>query len=63
MPSNKAYEYAGIVAPHDFRVFVLQPASDVTALVQGTLIMASLLEFENDIVDHYTAISYVWGDE
>lgn len=62
MSSNERYEYTEIVAPHDFRLLVLQPSSDVTAIVRGTLITTSLHQIENDIADNYTAISYVWGD-
>jgi hypothetical protein len=57
------YRYQSLSGPDNaIRLLVLEPDKDVMAQVRCSLIQTSLREWDNDMVDHYTALSYVWGD-
>lgn len=45
------------------RLTLLQPSQDLEAGIQCSLLHTSLADCANDIVDHYVALSYVWGDQ
>lgn len=63
MALQNYYEYTELVQPDAFRIILLQPSTVLASPIQCTLVTTTLLEYDNDIVDHYTALSYVWGDE
>lgn len=57
------YQYQSLSGPDDaIRLLVLEPDKDIKAQVKCSLIQKSLRECDNDMVDQYTALSYVWGD-
>jgi hypothetical protein len=56
-----AYEYLKITQPGIIRLILLQP-SDIEAELHCSLVDASLKDCDNDVVEHYVALSYVWGD-
>jgi hypothetical protein len=43
-------------------LILLEPSPTLTAPLQCSLLISTLLEYDEDIIDHYTALSYVWGD-
>ncbi|KAL2071847.1 hypothetical protein VTL71DRAFT_13082 [Oculimacula yallundae] len=44
------------------RLLVLQPDADIHAPVKCDLINTTLSDYDDDVVEHYSALSYVWGD-
>ncbi|CZR55616.1 uncharacterized protein PAC_05504 [Phialocephala subalpina] len=56
------YQYSKISDQNTIRLIFLQPSPDLEAEVRCSLIQASLEELEDDIIEHYIALSYVWGD-
>lgn len=62
MEAPKIYEYTRLSQTDSIRLIQLQPSTDTTAVVRCRLIETTLKEAEDEIVDHYTALSYVWGD-
>ena len=63
MPSTPhLYRYRKLTESDAIRLIIVQPALDFKDLIQCRIIHTSLTECEENIVDHYTAISYVWGD-
>jgi hypothetical protein len=62
MDSDKVYRYEKISAEDTIRLIVLQPSRDLEARVQCAVICITLDECDKDIVEHYVALSYVWGD-
>lgn len=62
MADNGIYQYSPLAQEDGIRLIIIQPSSDLNAMVRCSLIQTSLFECEHDIVNHYTALSYVWGD-
>jgi hypothetical protein len=60
--AQELYQYKERIGPGAFRLILLQPCSDLSAPLQVQLITTTLHEYDNSILDHYTALSYVWGD-
>lgn len=61
--SSQPYEYD--LLPEDqayIRLIVLQPDPEPDAPVRCLLITRTLATFEEDIIESYVALSYVWGD-
>ncbi|KAE8448841.1 hypothetical protein EG329_008843 [Mollisiaceae sp. DMI_Dod_QoI] len=56
------YAYSKIIQSGIIRLILLQPSEDLEAELCCSLIDASLKDYDNDVVDHYVALSYVWGD-
>jgi Heterokaryon incompatibility protein (HET) len=57
-----SFKYRDLTAPDSFRLILLQPASLHDTWLQCTLLHTTLSQCDRDIIDHYTALSYVWGD-
>jgi hypothetical protein len=57
------YLYTKLAEPDYFRLILLQPSPRLTAPRQLTIVTATLSQYEDDIVDHYVAVSYVWGNQ
>jgi hypothetical protein len=62
MDMSGDYRYSKLSEPDSIRLLLLQPASDLGAQVQCQLISTTLTECSEDLVEKYTALSYVWGD-
>lgn len=58
----KLYEYKPLTEADSFRLILLEPASSNTADLKCTLLHTTLSQCDRDIIDHYTALSYVWGN-
>lgn len=61
MSLENGYRYSPLTQSDSIRLAVIQPSSEPVAPIQAALVHTSISECENDIVDHYTALSYVWG--
>jgi hypothetical protein len=57
-----SFRYGSLTEPDSFRLILLQPSSSHRAALQCTLLHTTLSQCDRDIIDHYTALSYVWGD-
>jgi hypothetical protein len=61
--TREFYKYSSLTKDDSIRLIVLQPSEELAAGVQCSLIHTTLTECDDDISDHYIALSYVWGDE
>lgn len=61
-PTAPEFVYKPLIATDEIRLLVLHPAADVSAPINYSLEHATLSQYEQDIINHYTALSYVWGD-
>lgn len=55
-----AYQYEPL-SPGSIRLLVLQPSASPDADLRGSLLCTTLSECNYDLIDNYTALSYVWG--
>ena len=62
MDTDRFYEYEKIGAEDTIRLILLQPSVDLEASIQCSLIRVTLEQCDKDVVEHYVALSYVWGD-
>jgi hypothetical protein len=56
------YNHKAITVKDGIRLVILKASDDEAAPVHTSLIHTSLSHFEAQEDDHYTALSYVWGD-
>jgi hypothetical protein len=56
------YKYSKLREPDQVRLISLQPDPDLNAPVRCSLVVGSLGFYKTDLVEHYIALSYVWGD-
>ncbi|KAI1035043.1 hypothetical protein LB503_011718 [Fusarium chuoi] len=45
-----------------FRLLHLEPSLDHSADLKGSLHLATLSDYNYDLIEPYTALSYFWGD-
>jgi hypothetical protein len=62
MNNHKRYHYTKLINPDSFRLVLLEPSATLTAPLQCSLFISTFLEYDLDIIDRYTALSYVWGN-
>ncbi|KAK2755854.1 ankyrin and het domain-containing protein [Colletotrichum kahawae] len=58
-----AYQYEPLLSPGSIRLLVLQPSASHDAELRGSLLCMTLAEADYDLLDPYTALSYVWGSD
>ncbi|EPE32048.1 hypothetical protein GLAREA_12130 [Glarea lozoyensis ATCC 20868] len=56
-----SYKYECLKSDDAIRLLILQPSEDLESEIHCSLITTTLTECEDDIIDGYTALSYVWG--
>lgn len=59
---NISFKYRPLTEPDSFRLILLHPFSSAAPHIQCTLLHTTLSLYDHEIIDHYTALSYVWGD-
>jgi hypothetical protein len=59
---NTSYKYRPLIEPDSFRLILLKPTLSPAAQVECSLLHSTLSICDREIIDHYTALSYVWGD-
>jgi hypothetical protein len=57
-----SYHYDPLPQPDSIRQIELHPSEDKESPIRCSLILATLRDVEEDILNDYTALSYVWGD-
>jgi hypothetical protein len=57
----ESYVYEGLNATDAIRLLILQPSEDDQSPIHCSLIRTTLAACDEDIIDRYTALSYVWG--
>lgn len=62
MAQQEPFEYHERLSVGEFRLILLQPCQDVSAPLEIKLVTKTLIEYHYSIVNHYAALSYVWGD-
>jgi hypothetical protein len=60
--SLTSFKYKILVESDSFRIILLEPSVSHDAPLQCKLLHTTLSLCDRDIIDHYTALSYVWGD-
>jgi hypothetical protein len=60
--TRQPYKYLPITDNNGIRLIALQPWPDKAAPVHCSMIHTTLRQARDDIYEHYTALSYVWGD-
>jgi hypothetical protein len=61
-PTRPPYQYLPITDHNGIRLIVLQPSPDKAAPVHCSILHTTLRQAREEIYEHYTALSYVWGD-
>jgi hypothetical protein len=56
------YRYQTLIEPDAIRLIHLYPSPDLDSPLYCNLLSTSLTRCHNDLIDKYTALSYVWGD-
>ncbi|KAI0444855.1 heterokaryon incompatibility protein-domain-containing protein [Xylaria telfairii] len=56
------FEYSPLTEDDGIRIFRLLPANSRTEALRGSLQHISLAQQYDDLIEPYTALSYVWGD-
>jgi hypothetical protein len=56
------YEYQKLTEPDAIRLIILEPSTDLGSPLQCALHSTSSSRCKRDLIDKYTALSYVWGD-
>lgn len=59
--SGELFSFQPITKKDGIRLAILHPASSDKEAIHCSLINTTLTECDKDIIDHYTALSYVWG--
>ncbi|KAH6689931.1 heterokaryon incompatibility protein-domain-containing protein [Leptodontidium sp. MPI-SDFR-AT-0119] len=62
LSANPAYQYQKLTEPDAIRLILLLPSDDLQSPLVCELISTTLSHYQNELLDHYTALSYVWGD-
>jgi len=63
MAQQERFQYQDQIGRGSFRLFLIQPSSDISAPLVGKLDTTALRAYDESISDHYIALSYVWGDQ
>jgi hypothetical protein len=58
----ESFSYNPLTEPDSFRIILLQPSLSHDAELHCSLLPSTLSLCDRDIIDQYTALSYVWGD-
>ncbi|KAK0627412.1 heterokaryon incompatibility protein-domain-containing protein, partial [Immersiella caudata] len=56
------YSYKPLASRTSIRLLCLAPSPDRDAVLKGSLIEADVDHLNRDLIETYTALSYVWGD-
>jgi hypothetical protein len=57
-----SYEYRPLTAPGAIRLIELQPSADLNARLECILLHTTFDELNDEVIYHYCALSYVWGN-
>ncbi|KAK4200878.1 putative heterokaryon incompatibility protein [Triangularia verruculosa] len=57
-----SFRYQPLTSPNAIRILVLEPSKVEHEALRGELIHTTLEECDHELIEPYTALSYVWGD-
>ncbi|KAB5518083.1 heterokaryon incompatibility protein-domain-containing protein [Coniochaeta sp. 2T2.1] len=57
-----AYSYQPLTASDSIRLLVLDPSKDDKTPLHGSLLHTTFADCDYELIEPYTALSYVWGD-
>lgn len=60
--NSPGFSYTPITEADGIRLAIIQPASSPAAEINCSLIHSTLSACNYEVIDHYTVLSYVWGD-
>jgi len=60
--STTLFKYKGLTHPDSVRLILLQPSNSHSTDLYCSFLHTTLWQCDRDLIDHYTALSYVWGD-
>ncbi|KAF8856768.1 HET-domain-containing protein, partial [Acephala macrosclerotiorum] len=60
--SPLAFSYQPLKESDGIRLVLIHPAPDVSAHLECSIQHATLSQYDQDLMNHYHALSYVWGD-
>ncbi|PVH88068.1 hypothetical protein DL98DRAFT_226057 [Cadophora sp. DSE1049] len=55
------FRYEPLLGHDSIRLLLLSPSRDDSAEIQCNLTQSTLRDCKEDLIDQYTALSYVWG--
>lgn len=58
-----SFRYNQLKEMGSIRLLLLQPSLEYSSPIHCSLVQANVFEAKHDIIDQYTALSYVWGDQ
>ncbi|KAK3984665.1 heterokaryon incompatibility protein-domain-containing protein [Cladorrhinum sp. PSN332] len=61
MADATTYRYTPLERADGFRLLLLNPSRDPTSPLHGTLLNTTLSDCDFDLIEPWTALSYVWG--
>ncbi|KAF4636121.1 hypothetical protein G7Y89_g1964 [Cudoniella acicularis] len=56
------YQYHSLLENDAIRLLELQPSPNLNDEIECSMVCTTLRAWDEDLVEHYTALSYVWGD-
>jgi hypothetical protein len=59
--ANTIFEYKPLIEKDAIRLILIEPSPVLEAPIRCSIEHATLSRYEHELVDHYTALSYVWG--
>ena len=59
---NSSFKYQPLTERDSFRLIQLHPSSPAASQIECSLLHSTLSLYDREIIDHYTALSYVWGN-
>jgi hypothetical protein len=60
--SQQAFHYTPLYETDAIRLAILHPSQDRNSAISCALLQTTLESYDTDTINHYTALSYVWGD-
>ncbi|KAF7919365.1 uncharacterized protein EAE97_011697 [Botrytis byssoidea] len=62
MEDIQQYQYTALLEPDAFRIIVIHHALSIESPLSCSLTYSTLFHYDQSLIDHYIALSYVWGD-
>jgi hypothetical protein len=59
---HPVFSYKPLIESDAIRLILLHPATTVSTELECSIEHITLSQYEQDLINHYTALSYVWGE-
>src|SRR3569833_2059560 len=60
--TSQTFRYGPLSQPDEIRLLILEPAATNSSPLRGCLQNTTISACDRDLIDSYTALSYVWGN-